>query len=111
MIRFAEEHFNQWPRTSSGGTLGRRKSSVSMQRNITDPMPKAEMLQYAKGFSLPTSMVHLHNPANVVLACSMYKDLSKHIRKELKQDQVYRGCVSVFFLLLLLLLYICSVSH
>lgn len=95
MIRFADEHFNQWPK--GGGTLSRRRSSGTIKQNkpITDPMPKTEMLQHMKNLALPTSMVHLHNPANVVLACSMYKDLNKYLRNELKQEQVIQNLQSV----------------
>lgn len=84
MIKFAEDYFNPWPKSS--GTMGRGSSRRIKQRTEEDPMPKEEMLVYSKDIKLPTSMIHMHSPANVSLACSMYKDINRYLRKELKPE-------------------------
>jgi myosin-7 len=83
LIKYAEMHFNDFPKDLSGfSTLTLRRA-----HKVKDPVPKQEMLSYTKSSSLPTSMVHMHDPDNVNLACSIFKDLCKLMRGEFKQDQ------------------------
>lgn len=71
-------------------------------------MPKDEMVRYTKNPSLATSLIHMHDPENVNLACSIFKvcclwdwrimswlfccqiiqDLCKFLRGDLKPDQI-----------------------
>ena len=47
---------------------------------LEDAVPKAEMIVYTKQPSLATSLIHMHNPENVNLACSIFKDINKHLK-------------------------------
>ena len=83
MIKFAEMYFNDFPRDTGGfSTLSLRRAP-----RVKDPVPKAEMLLYTKSTSLPTSIVHMHDPENVNLACGIFKDLCKLLKGDLKQEQ------------------------
>ena len=83
MLKFAEMYFNDFPRDTGGfSTLSLRRAP-----KVKDPVPKAEMLSFSKSSSIPTSMVHMHDPENVNLACGIFKDLCKLLRGDLKADQ------------------------
>ena len=45
------------------------------------------MLIFTRNSNLPTSMVHMHDPDNVNLACSIFKDLCKLLKGDFKPDQ------------------------
>ncbi len=83
LVRFAEMYFNDFPKDTTGF------STISLRRapKISDPLPKAEMLMYTKSSTLPTSMVHMHDPENVNLACGIFKDMCKLLKGELKPEQ------------------------
>jgi len=83
LVRFAEMYFNDFPRDTAGF------STISLRRapKVNDPLPKAEMMVYTKSPILPTSMVHMHDPENVNLACGIFKDMCKLLRGELKPEQ------------------------
>ena len=83
MLKFAEMYFNDFPRDTGGfSTLSLRRAP-----KVTDAIPKAEMLTFSKSGSLPTSLVHMHDPENVNLACNVFKDLCKLLKGELKPEQ------------------------
>ena len=83
MLKFAEMYFNDFPRDTGGfSTLSLRRAP-----KVTDAIPKSEMLSFSKSGSLPTSLVHMHDPENVNLACNIFKDLCKLLRGELKPEQ------------------------
>lgn len=83
LIKFAEMYFNDFPKDAGGfSTLSLRKAP-----KIKNPIPKSEMLTYTNKASLPTSLVHMHDPENVNLACGIFKDLCKLLRGDMKQDQ------------------------
>lgn len=83
LIKFAEMYFNDFPRDTTGF------STISLRRapKVTNPLPKDEMLIFTKSTSLPTSMVHMHDPENVNLACGIFKDMCKLLKGDLKPDQ------------------------
>lgn len=47
-------------------TLTRKSKSV-------ETMPKYEMVTYYKGSSIPNSHVHMYDPDNVTVACSIFR--------------------------------------
>ena len=83
IIKFAEMYFNDFPKDTGGfSTLSLRKAP-----KIKNPIRKAEMLTYTNKTSLPTSLVHMHDPENVNLACGIFKDMCKLLRGDMRQDQ------------------------
>eukprot|EP00039_Didymoeca_costata_P024022 m.9005 g.9005 ORF g.9005 m.9005 type:complete len:2048 (+) comp3994_c0_seq1:287-6430(+) len=92
LIKFAEKYFNDHPKPGSG-TMSRR--STRKQMPIDNPMDKADMCVYTKHANMPTSMIHMHNPDNVTLACSIFKDLHKQMKGELRQDQAIQSIQSI----------------
>ncbi len=86
LIKFAEAHFNDFPKEAGAfSTMSLRR----LPKSIKNAIPKEEMLVYTKSNSLPTSMIHMHDPENVNLACSIFKDLSKFLRGDARLDQVH----------------------
>ena len=83
LVKFAEMYFNDYPMDTSGF------STVSLRRapKVTDPLPKEHMLVFTKSSNLPTSMVHMHDPENVNLACGIFKDIAKLLKGEMKTEQ------------------------
>jgi hypothetical protein len=76
MIKFAENYFNDHPKATSGTLTGKSPKQLSQM----DIMPKSEMVCYSKSSSLPTSMIHMQDPENVTLACSIFKDICKYLK-------------------------------
>jgi myosin-7 len=94
MLTFAERYFNDHPSGSSGTT--RRSSTLRRgEKTVDHPIPKTEMIVFTKASSLPTSLVHMHNPENVELACSIWKDLNKQLRGELKEALLLQSTQSI----------------
>ncbi len=86
LIKFAESHFNDFPKeTGAFSTMSLRRLPKSINNAIT----KEEMLAYTKSSVLPTSMIHMHDPENVNLACSIFKDLCKFLRGDARADHVH----------------------
>ena len=85
LIKFAEAHFNDFPKeTGAFSTMSLRR----LPKSIKNATPKEDMLVYTKSNSLPTSIIHMHDPENVNLACSIFKDLCKFLRGDARSDQV-----------------------
>ena len=77
MLEFAENYFNDHEKSPQGtislGTLKRNSSSASSGGNKYDLLPKSDMISYYKGTSIPNSHIHLFDPENVTIACSIFK--------------------------------------
>lgn len=85
IIEYAEQFFNNHPRDSSSAngvirTLTRRRKSVDTI--ASDHLTKVEMLSYNQSFTIPTSHVKMHDPHNVQISCSMFKNLCKYMTGE-----------------------------
>jgi myosin-7 len=94
LIKFAETYFNDFPKDTGGfSTFSLRR----MPSKIKDPLPKDDMLTFTKNTSLPTSMVHMHLVDNVNLACSIFKDLCKLMKGDIKEEQavlIIQSCIA-----------------
>lgn len=83
LLKFAEMYFNDFPSDTGGfSTLSLRRAP-----RVKDAIPKSEMLVYTKSTSLPTSMVHMHDPENVNLSCGIFKDMCKLLKGDVKAEQ------------------------
>lgn len=82
MLKYAEKYFNQHPKNTGGSTAGR--SALKNNKAVSDPMPLSELIVYAKSGAIATSLIHLHNPENVNLACNIFKDVCKDLKGDLK---------------------------
>ncbi|XP_077271011.1 unconventional myosin 81F isoform X1 [Temnothorax americanus] len=85
IVEFAQNYFNSHERSPEGtimATLTRKSRGKSIEF-----IPKYEMVTYYKGSSIPNSHIHMYDPDNVNVACSVFRDLCKYIRGEMKLDQ------------------------
>ncbi|CAK9822430.1 Unconventional myosin-X [Anthophora retusa] len=85
IVEFAQNYFNSHERSPEGtimATLTRKSRGKSVEF-----IPKYEMVTYYKGSTIPNSHIHMYDPDNVNVACSVFRDLCKYIRGEMKLDQ------------------------
>lgn len=88
MTEFADKYFNSHPRDFGGGvirTLTRKKRTTG-----EECLTKSEMLMWTAANAIPTSHIHMHDPENVVIACAIFKELSKYIEGDLKPESEVR---------------------
>lgn len=82
MQEFAEKYFNSHVREFGSGmmrTLTRRKRSE-------DVLSKSEMVTWSANNAIPTSHIHMHDPENTIIACTMFKELCKLLQGEMKPE-------------------------
>lgn len=84
IMEFAQNYFNSHERSPEGTIMATltRKTRKSME-----VVPKYEMVTYYKGSSIPNSHIHMYDPDNVNVACTIFKDLCKYARGELNADR------------------------
>lgn len=83
LLEFAERFFNNHPRDFGGGvirTLTRRKKTNE------DILTKSEMITWTCSNMIPISHLHMHDPENSLLACTIFKELNKYLQNDLKAD-------------------------
>ncbi|XP_069981165.1 unconventional myosin heavy chain 6 isoform X2 [Penaeus vannamei] len=83
MIEFAEKYFNNHERSPEGTIM----STLTRKRSTAEFLPKYELITYSRSSIIPTSHVHLYDPENINLACTIFRDLCKYCRGELKPEQ------------------------
>ncbi|XP_076097464.1 myosin-VIIa-like isoform X5 [Mytilus galloprovincialis] len=84
MMEYAEKYYNDHPK-EVGGTIMKslRKRPGSGEKGY---LTKEEMLKFCKNGNIPTSHVHIHDLESVHLACTSFKDITKYIKDESKDD-------------------------
>lgn len=72
IVEFAQNYFNNHERSPEGtimATLTRKtRNSKSME-----VIPKYEMVIYYKGTTIPNSHIHMYDPDNVNVACTVFR--------------------------------------
>lgn len=71
IMEFAQNYFNSHERSPEGtimATLTRKSRGKSMEY-----VPKYEMVTYYKGSTIPNSHIHMYDPDNVNVACSVFR--------------------------------------
>ena len=53
-------------------------ATLTRKRRSMEIMPKYEMVTYYRGSSIPTSHIHLYDPENVGVACTIFRVSSKN---------------------------------
>ncbi|XP_046687918.1 unconventional myosin-VIIa isoform X2 [Homalodisca vitripennis] len=84
IVEFAQKYFNSHERTPEGtiiATLTRKSKSV-------ETMPKYEMVTYYKGTTIPNSHIHMYDPDNISVACSIFRELCKYMRAEVMKPEM-----------------------
>lgn len=71
IVEFAQNYFNSHERSPEGtimATLTRKSRGKSVEY-----IPKYEMVTYYKGSTIPNSHIHMYDPDNVNVACSVFR--------------------------------------
>ncbi|XP_050438351.1 myosin-I heavy chain isoform X1 [Adelges cooleyi] len=82
ILEFAENYFNAHERSPEGtiiATLKRKSKSI-------EKIPMYEMVSFHRGSTIPTSHIHMYDPDNITIAISLFRDLSKYTRGDVKPD-------------------------
>ncbi|XP_052123144.1 myosin-I heavy chain isoform X1 [Frankliniella occidentalis] len=82
IVEFAQSYFNPHERSPEGTII----ATLTRKRKSMEIMPKYEMVTYYRGNTIPTSHIHLYDPENVNVACSIFRDLCRYIRGDLKPE-------------------------
>lgn len=86
ILEFAENYFNQHER-SPEGTLMATLTRKTRKSTSLEVIPKYEMVTYYKGNTIPSSHIHMYDPDNVNVACTVFRDLCKYTRGEMNADR------------------------
>ncbi|KAI1280289.1 Myosin-I heavy chain [Halotydeus destructor] len=91
MAEFAEKYFNAHVRDFGGSSVMRTLTLTRKKKSEENELvSKQEMLSFSPCNLIPTSHIHMHDPENAVIACSIFKDLCKYVQGELKADSEQR---------------------
>ncbi|XP_056022495.1 myosin-I heavy chain-like isoform X9 [Ostrea edulis] len=83
-LEYAEKYFIDHPKDTGGGTIMKnlkRKSSSAKEM-----MSKEDMLVFCKNGLIPSSHILIHDNENLHLACTLFKEITKFIKDEVKDD-------------------------
>nr|XP_023027264.1 unconventional myosin-VIIb [Leptinotarsa decemlineata] len=83
MVEFAKNYFNSHERSPEGTII----ATLTRKRQSSEMIPKYEMVIYYKGNTIPNSHIHLYDPDNINIACSIFRDLNKYIRSEVNGER------------------------
>jgi hypothetical protein len=74
LIEFAENYFNDHEKSPQGTIVGTlKRGAASGSGKGVEMLPKKEMVSYYKGSSIPNSHIHMFDPENVNIACTIFK--------------------------------------
>lgn len=91
LIDFAKAHFNAHERSPEGtiiATLTRKRPSCEM-------IPVEDMVTFYKGTTIPCSHIHMYDPDNINIACTIFRDLSRYLRGELSAEKELQAIQSM----------------
>lgn len=88
MLEYAEKHFNSHVRDFGSGSSVMRTLTLTRKKRSEENelVSKAEMLTFSPLNIIPTSHIHMHDPENAILACQMFKELTKYLAGDLKPE-------------------------
>lgn len=69
MVEFAENYFNAHERSPEGTII----ATLTRKRQSSEMIPKYEMVTFYKGNTIPNSHIHMYDPDNVNIACSVFR--------------------------------------
>lgn len=69
MVEFANNYFNSHERSPEGTII----ATLTRKRQSSEMIPKHEMVSYYKGNSIPNSHIHMYDPDNINVACSIFR--------------------------------------
>lgn len=69
MVEFANSYFNAHERSPEGTIM----ATLTRKRQSSEMIPKSEMVSFYKGNSIPNSHIHLYDPDNINIACSIFR--------------------------------------
>lgn len=73
MVEFAQNYFNAHERSPEGTII----ATLTRKRQSSEMIPKYEMVTYYKGNTIPNSHIHMYDPDNVNVACSIFRVTTK----------------------------------
>lgn len=69
MVEFAQNYFNGHERSPEGTII----ATLTRKRQSSELIPKYEMVTFYKGNTIPNSHIHMYDPDNVNVACSIFR--------------------------------------
>ncbi|KAJ8673469.1 hypothetical protein QAD02_004731 [Eretmocerus hayati] len=94
IVEFAQNYFNSHERSPEGTIMATLTRKSRGSKNM-EYIPKYEMVTYHKGSTIPSSHIHMYDPDNVNVACTVFRDLCKYLRGEMKLDQEITAIQSI----------------
>lgn len=69
MVEFANTYFNSHEKSPEGTII----ATLTRKRQSSEMIPKHEMVTFYKGNSIPNSHIHLYDPDNINVACTIFR--------------------------------------
>ncbi|XP_022328925.1 unconventional myosin heavy chain 6-like isoform X10 [Crassostrea virginica] len=83
-LEYANKYFIDHPKDTGGGTI--MKNLKRKSGSAKEMMTKEEMLEFCKNGLIPASHIMIHDNETLHLACSLFKEITKYIKDEVKDD-------------------------
>ncbi|KAH8275039.1 hypothetical protein KR018_000045, partial [Drosophila ironensis] len=77
IAEYAENYFNTHELSSDGTLIG---TLTWKGKKNADLIPKLDMLTFSKSDKIPTSHIHMYDPENIALACTIFRELWKYMK-------------------------------